>query len=66
MPNFAVIENNVVINVILADTLEDAEQATGFTCIEYTDASPIGIGWIFNGERFDNPATIVIQSPATE
>lgn len=43
MKNFAVIENDRVINVIAADTLTLAKKATGLECVE-TDGSP-WIGW---------------------
>jgi hypothetical protein len=37
MAYFAVIDNtNTVINKIIADSLEIAEQVTGLTCVEYT------------------------------
>jgi hypothetical protein len=62
MANFAVIKNNIVVNVILADTLEDAEQATNLTCIEYTEEAPAGIGWSYNGETFENPNPPVVES----
>lgn len=43
MKNFAVIENDYVINVIVADTLILAKKSTGLECVE-TDGSP-WIGW---------------------
>lgn len=55
MKNFAVIENNIVVNVIVADSLEVAETATGSTCIEYTSENPAGIGWTYNGSTFVAP-----------
>lgn len=55
MPNFAVVENNIVTNVIIADSLESAEYASGKTCIEYTDTFPAGIGWTWDGSRFIYP-----------
>jgi hypothetical protein len=63
MANFAVIKDNVVTNVIVAENCEDAEQATGLTCIEYTDESPAAIGWTFNGDTFDRPVSVAIDSP---
>jgi hypothetical protein len=33
MNTFAVIQNNIVINLILADTKEIAEEVTGLTCL---------------------------------
>jgi hypothetical protein len=41
MAMFAVLnENNEVINTIVADTLEIAEEATKTTCIEFTYDNP--------------------------
>jgi hypothetical protein len=48
MPNFAVIENGVIVNVIVADTLEIAETVTNLSCIEFTDDSPL-----FHGDELD-------------
>jgi hypothetical protein len=47
MAKFAVIINNIVDNVILADTKEVAEEVTGHTCVEYTEENPaiIGLGY---------------------
>jgi hypothetical protein len=37
MTYFAVLdENNIVLNLIVADSLEDAEQVTEKTCVEYS------------------------------
>jgi hypothetical protein len=35
MNNYAVIEDSIIVNLILADTLEIAEQVTDKKCIEY-------------------------------
>ena len=35
MNNYAVIEDGIIVNLILADTLEIAEQVTDKKCIEY-------------------------------
>jgi hypothetical protein len=37
MPNFAVIDNNNVINTIVAESKAIAEEITGKTCVAYTD-----------------------------
>lgn len=58
MANYAVIENNIVTNVIVADTKEVAEQATGSTCVEYTDENPAGIGWTYDDVKFIEPEKI--------
>ena len=55
MATFAVIQNDTVTNVIVADTQADAELATGATCVEYTDANPAGIGWTYDGTTFTAP-----------
>lgn len=56
MPNFAVIENGTVINTILAESKAIAEEVTGKTCVEYTDANPACIGLGYNGTTFEQPA----------
>ena len=53
MATFAVIDNNIVTNIIVADTKEIAETVTGSTCVEYTDENPAGIGWTYNGSTFE-------------
>ena len=55
MKNFAVIENNIVVNIIVAEYIEDAIKATGLTCVEYTDELPAQIGWVYNGTTFEKP-----------
>jgi hypothetical protein len=52
---FAVIEDNKVVNVILANSLETAEEITALSCIDVTD------GWNHNsgidgGVFFPTPA----------
>ena len=51
MAYFAVIDGIEVVNTILADSVSDAETLTGKTCVEYTDESPIGIGWEYNNSK---------------
>ena len=48
MANYAVIDNGTVINTIVADSLEVAQEVTGQTCIEYTDEAPLGINWYWD------------------
>jgi hypothetical protein len=55
MSTFAHISNNIVVNVIIADTKEIAETITGETCIEYTEDSPVGIGWVYDGKTITPP-----------
>ena len=60
MAKFAVIVDNKVFNIIIAESKSIAEEVTGFTCVEYTDSeSPnIGLGYV-NGV-FEQP---VITEP---
>ena len=64
MANFAVIENGIVTNVILADTIQTAETATGKTCVEYTDSNPACIGLGYDGSIFEQP--IAVEEPEEE
>ena len=51
MANFAIIStDNIVTNVIVANTKEDATLVTNSKCIEYTDENPAGIGWTYDEE----------------
>jgi hypothetical protein len=42
MNNYAVIQGNIVVNVIVADTKQIAEEVTGLTCIDVTN------GWDYD------------------
>lgn len=55
MAKFAVIENELILNIIEADSKEIAESATGHTCIEFTD-EPAG-----PGGRYVNGVFIQVQ-----
>ena len=46
MATFAVLNDGNVVNVIVADTKEIAEQVTNHTCVEYTEENPAGIGHV--------------------
>ena len=48
MKSFAVIEDNVVTNVIVAETLEVAQEVTGQQCVEYDDVKVSGIGYTYD------------------
>jgi len=56
MATFAVILDTKVINTIDAPSLEVAEEATGQTCIEYTDSNPASIGYTYSDGVFTAPA----------
>ena len=63
MANFAVIENGIVTNIIVADTKQVAETATGKTCVAYTDSNPACIGLGYDGATFEQPAEWVGEVP---
>ena len=65
MVYYATINGNLVTNVILANTKEDAELATGATCIEYTTENPAGIGWTWDGTNFIVPVSDVVNVDST-
>jgi hypothetical protein len=53
MIKFAVIDsNNNVINVIVADSIQIAEQATTLTCIEVSTGTRVSPGDIWDGTKF--------------
>jgi hypothetical protein len=62
MATFAVIQNNKVINIIDAPSLEVAQEATGQTCIEYTAENPAGIGYTYTDGVFT--ALVIEETPA--
>ena len=53
MLNFASIINGHVQNLIHADSLADAETATGTTCVEYTEDTPVWIGQKYDENGFE-------------
>lgn len=50
MPTFAVLDGNMVSNVIVADDQEAAESALGVRLVPYDDDNPAGIGWTYDAE----------------
>lgn len=67
MATYAVIENEKVINVILADSKEVAEEVTGLQCIDCADGWDYENGIDENG-FFPKPVIVdpVIVEPAIE
>ena len=55
MATFAVMAEGIVTNVVLADSLADAEAGTNATCVEYTESNPAGIGWKHIDGVFEKP-----------
>jgi hypothetical protein len=56
MANYAIIEDGKVTNTILAESKAIAEEVTGKTCVEFTDANPACIGLGYDGTTFEQPA----------
>ena len=57
MAKFDVVENNIVANIIIADSIEIAKGITNALCFEYTDENPINVGQHYdkNSGLFFNP-----------
>lgn len=62
MATFAVLNENTVSNIIVADTKEIAEAVTGLPCAEYTESNPAAIGYLFDGEKFVEPVVEETQA----
>ncbi|CAB4175953.1 hypothetical protein UFOVP981_26 [uncultured Caudovirales phage] len=60
MANYAVIENGIVTNVIVATTKKIAESITGKDCVSYDETNPAGIGWAYDGKNFIAPKPVII------
>jgi hypothetical protein len=58
---FAVINNGIVENCIVADSLDIAQEVTGLTCVEYTNENAISIGYLYDNGIFTNPNPPVIS-----
>jgi hypothetical protein len=52
MANFAIVEDGIVKNIIVAESLEVAQEVTGKLCIECSDSFPAQIGGTWDGQRF--------------
>jgi hypothetical protein len=55
MATYSVLDANVVVNIILANSKEEAESITGKKCIEFTSNALGVIGATWDGERFIDP-----------
>lgn len=53
MPNFALYENDEILNIIVAESKEIAESLTNLHAIEITDT--IGIGWKLVNDEWVQP-----------
>ena len=66
MPTFAVFEGSVIQNIIIADSLEIAQDVTGKPCSEIGALEDVpGIGFVLNDGKFTDPDPDVwpVQEP---
>ena len=61
MAKFAVIQDDIVNNIIIAESKEIAEQVTGKTCIEY-DTEQVDIGNLYIDGAFIKKEPLNIQN----
>jgi hypothetical protein len=67
MAMFAVLnQNNEVINTIVAESLEIAEQATNAACIEFTYDKPATHLSKWDGTNFVSPVVEIVEIVETE
>lgn len=59
MKNYAVIKNDKVENIIYADSKAIAEEITGLTCVEYSDANPAHVGHGYVNGTFEQPEIVL-------
>jgi hypothetical protein len=67
MPHYAKLVDNTIVNVIVAETKEDAEQLIGTPIVEIpsTPDAP-GAGYIWDGENFSKPPAQVLEETPAE
>lgn len=51
MATFAILRNNIVENIIIADDIETAKRVSGLDAIEYTEENPAYIGAVYDVEN---------------
>jgi hypothetical protein len=56
MKNYAIIKDNIVTNVLVAESIENLGGLAEFA-VESTPANPAHIGLGFNGTTFEQPVT---------
>jgi len=49
---YAVVDNGSVVNIIIAETKQDAESASCLTCIEVSPETFVSIGYVYDGSMF--------------
>jgi hypothetical protein len=57
MATYIVLNNDKVENLIIAETLEIAEELTQRSCVLHKNNEPVAIGWTYDGTSFVPPVT---------
>ena len=65
MNKFAVIKDSQVLNTIIADTQEIAEEVSGYPCIPYEYPTAVGPYWGWDGTNFIPPVEEIIEPEET-
>lgn len=63
MPRFAVLDREgeaSIINILIADNLETAQQLTQYHCVEVGDE--VGTHWSFDGTNFVEPIPVEVTN----
>ena len=47
-PHYAVIDGNIISNVVVAESLDHAKTTTGKDCFEIDQDNPAEVGWEYN------------------
>lgn len=61
--NIAVIENGIVENIIVCESIKLAKELTGKDCFEFSEGNLAHIGLVFDGEVFEQPLDLPEDVP---
>lgn len=62
--NIAVIEDGIVENIIVCESIKLAMELTKKDCVEFTQDNPAHIGLTFDGSVFEQPSNETDDVPA--
>ena len=65
MPNYCVLEGNLIVSIIISENKEIAETVTGKSCVECPHKD-VGTGWIYEGGTFSAPIIETLPEPIIE
>jgi hypothetical protein len=67
MALFAILENNIVTNVVVGESLESVQAVhPTFIFVEYNEENPAFVGYVYDGLIFKNPDAVEIDNTAPE